>query len=148
MAPFVGTWELIPESSDNIDKAVEKAIARMSFIARPIARGKLKHHNKAFSRTFITLSPDGLEIRHDGGIEARYPSPLVDVRAKDVDGGTVLTSVTPGPVMTLRYKSADGVREDQYILNEDRTMLTIAVRVASPRLPNELTYKLVFRKTS
>ena len=37
-----GTYTLDQDNSDNINDAIEKAVGKMNFLKRPIARGRLK----------------------------------------------------------------------------------------------------------
>src|SRR3954465_15907556 len=52
-----GTFVLDRAHSDDVNRAIETAVSRMSFITRPIARGRLRRTNTPYSRLSIDFTP-------------------------------------------------------------------------------------------
>ncbi|MBC8168027.1 MAG: hypothetical protein H7Y20_19435 [Bryobacteraceae bacterium] len=144
---YAGTWRLNPSASDNIDKAIEEAIAPMNFIARPIARGRLKSRNAPFPTVSIKLEGSGVRVAHEAGLTASYPGPGSTVRTTAPDGTDVHTRFTTDPVLVFTYEADSGKREDRYELSGDNSAVTIFVRLTSPKLPRPVAYKLVFNRS-
>ncbi|MBC7926293.1 MAG: hypothetical protein H7039_11610 [Bryobacteraceae bacterium] len=144
---YAGKWELQAAASDNIEGAIEKTIAPMNFVKRPIARGKLKRRNYAFPRMTIASGADGLLINQEKGLNVTYQMPNVAVRTKAPDGAQVLSTLSAGPGLILNHVTEEGKREDNYILSSDGAVLTMAVSLSSTHLPQPLTYKLVYGRS-
>src|SRR5690349_10370358 len=52
--PFLqGTYTLDAAASDDVNEAIERAIARMNVVKRPIARGRLKKTNQPYQQVVI-----------------------------------------------------------------------------------------------
>lgn len=144
---YAGTWRLNSPASDNIDKAIEEAIAPMNFIARPIARGRLKTRNAPFPSVSIKVEGSGVRVAHEAGLTASYPGPGSPVRTTAPDGTDVHTRFTTDPVLTFTYEADSGIREDRYVLSGDNTAVTIFVRLTSAKLPRPVLYKLVYNRS-
>jgi hypothetical protein len=144
---YTGKWELVRQESDNIDKAVESTIASMSFIARPIARMKLKRRNVAFPHFTIEQSSGGVRVRHEQGLDVLYPEAGVAVKTRAPDGTGVVARLDADTDLLLSYDAGEGRREDRYALRGDGSTLTLSVRLTSSKLPKPLSYRLVYRRS-
>jgi hypothetical protein len=145
---YTGRWTLVPAASDNIDKAIETTVSSMNFVARPIARGRLKRRNVAFPSFQIAAEDRGLHVRHQQGLDVVYPSEGTAVHTRAPDNSDVTTKLATEPVLKLTYDAEGGRREDQYILSTDGSTLTMAVRIVSPNLPKPLVYRLAYRRSN
>lgn len=143
---YTGDWVLVPEASDNVEQAIEKTIAPMSFVTRPIARTRLRARNVAFPRMTITVNQDGLRVRHEKGMNVLYKAPDALLQVVTPDGSDAATQVLFDPDPHLRYEAESGKREDRYTLAADGSRLVLTVQVTSPKLPGPLTYKLVYSR--
>lgn len=133
--------------SDDIEQAIEKTIAPLNFVTRPVARGRLKRRNVAFPYFEVTVNESGARFRHEKGLDVTYSTPDVKVQAKAPDGSLVITHMSVEPVLTLSYDAEGGQRVDSYVLSGDGAKLTLSVRLTSARLPMPLQYKLLYRRT-
>ena len=143
---YSGDWVLVRDASDNVEQAIEKTIAPMSFITRPIARTRLRARNVAFPRMTITVSTGGLRVRHEKGLNVLYLTPESPVEVVATDGSDAVSQVSFDPNPLFTYEAESGKREDRYTLSPDGSRLTITVLMTSPRLPGPLTYKLVYAR--
>lgn len=116
----------------------------MSFVARPIARMKLKRKNVAFPRMTITVNGQGLRIQHQQGMNVLYPAPSVSVPGRAPDDTQMVSKLVFDPSMDIVYDAEDGRREDRYTLSPDGSQIAMNVTLTSARLPQPLSYKLVF----
>ena len=145
---YAGRWELVPEESDNIVRAVEKTVESLNFVIRPVARARLNRRSVAFPFFEITVAGSGVRVRHEKGLDVTYASVDVSVQTKAPDGATVTTRMSADPVLTLAYEADDGQRVDRYVLSGDGGKLALSVRLTSAKLPNPLEYTLVYRRAA
>jgi hypothetical protein len=141
-------YALIPDSSENIRAAIDRTVAHMNFITRPIARSRLSKINPTPQHVQIDLEADTVSIAFDNG------NPVVS----PLDGETVpwlnpLTGETnqahaavSGDTVRQTIIAHDGERENALIFSNDGERLRLHVTVTSHRLPRPLIYDLVFRK--
>jgi len=144
---YAGRWDLIAGESDNIDRAIEGTIASMSFITRPIARVKLKRRNVAFPSFQLDVSDHEIHVKHEQGLDVAYPASGVAVKTRAPDGTDVVAVIQIDPTLMQSYVADNAVREDRYLLSDDGSRLTIAVRITSVHLPKPLVYKLVYQRS-
>ena len=127
-----------------IDKAIETAVAKMNFIKRPIARGRLKKTNPAYARVEIAGTADEFDVKFDGRKSVQIPltgKPIVWVR----DDGEKLdvSARREGSQVVQTFKSADGQRINRFNLGAD-DKLTLDVTVSSEQLPAPVHYEMTF----
>ena len=142
------TYTLIPDSSDDIKAAVNQTVEHMSFVTRPIARGRLNKTNPLPQRVQVTQDQDTLAVAFDDGNPVITP----------LDGHAVpwQSSLTHEDYQAHAERSADttaqvivapdGERKNAYVFSDDGTRLTLRVTVSSHRLPRPLVYTLRFRR--
>lgn len=142
-----GTWQFVPEESDNINQAVDRAVSHLNFLIRGIARGRLRGANKPIQQIVLDY-PDGnvyLLLRAD---EPPVISPqdgaVVPYTRADGEVVQVKTELVPG-VITQFFDSDDGQKEHVYRLRPDGTM-AMEVTVLSERLREPFRYTWVFRQ--
>lgn len=143
---YTGTWDLVREESDSITPVIEAVVAKMSFVVRPIARGRLAKTQVAFPSISITREGQGIRIRHTGGTDVAHSDTTAPIEAKAPDGSVITVRLDAGPPLVQSYQSGEGVRKNTYTLNSDSSRMTLDVLVTSPRLPKPIAYKLVYRR--
>lgn len=146
--PPVASYTLIPDSSDDIKAAVNQTVEHMSFITRPVARGRLNKTNPLPQHVQVARTNDTLSVAFDGGNPVITP----------LDGDTVpwRSSLTKEDYKAHAERRADttaqvivapdGERTNEYVFSPDGSRLELRVTVASHRLPRPLTYVLRFRR--
>jgi putative oxidoreductase len=143
------TYVLAADSSDDIKAAVNRTVDPMSFITRPIARGRLNATNPTPQQVHVTVGGDTIGVAFDDG------NPVVT----PLDGSTVpwqssLTHETyqvhatmQGDTVSQHIAAPDGVRQNSYLFVGRGQRLRLRVTVTSHRLPGPLVYDLLFRRT-
>ena len=142
-----GSYVLASQGSGDINRAIESAIARMNFITRPIARGRLRRTNIPYERLNLAITPSQITTVVDGGKPVVTPSSGTFVKWRREDGETFDVSTRwQGESLSQTFRAEDGQRENVYTLGADGSTLTLAVTLTSPRLPGPVKYSLTYRK--
>ena len=144
-----GTYTLDQALSDNINDAIEKAVGKMNFLKRPIARGRLKKLNPIYHQVAITSSPNEISVTVDNEPALRTSAKGTPVAWVGPDGGKVSASMelSDGHLVQT-FTSADGRRVNDYTLSPDGKTLTMQVTETSPRLSQPIRYQQIYRRVS
>ena len=144
-----GTYVLDQTDSDNMSEVIEDAVGKLNFLTRDVARGRLKKLNPAYHQVAITSSPNEIRVTVDNQPPLRTPVKGSSVAWVGPDGGKVNASMQlVGRHLAQTFTSADGRRVNDYTLSPDGRTLTMQVTETSPRLPQAITYKQVYRRVS
>ena len=144
-----GTYILDEGDSDNVNEVIEDAVGKLNFLTRDIARERLKKLNPAYRQVAITSSSNEISVTVDNQPPLRSPAKGAPVAWVGPDGGKVNVSLQlAGQRLEQTFTSADGRRVNDYTLSPDGRTLTMQVRETSPRLPQGITYKQVYRRVS
>jgi hypothetical protein len=148
MPPGTTTYTLMADSSDDIKAAVNQTVEHMSFITRPIARGRLNRTNPLPERVQVTASGDTLAVAFDGGNPVVTPldgQPVPwrsSLTHEDYQAHVEQSADTTAQVII----APDGERKNAYVFSPDGSRLELEVTVSSHRLPQPLRYTLRFRR--
>lgn len=142
-----GSYTFVAEGSDDLNQAIEAAVAKMNFVIRPLARRRLRNANLPYRGISITSTATEITTRPDTGAPVTSPSdgtPVLWVR----ETGEKLHVTTEWQAGTLEqtFRADDGQRVNRFSLSPDGSVLTMHVTVTSPRLPRPLTYALRYRR--
>jgi hypothetical protein len=143
-------YSLIPDSSDDIKAAINQTVEHMSFITRPIARGRLNKTNPLPQHIQVTQGSDTISVAFDDGNPVVTPldgnavpwrSSLTreDYQAHAEHAGDATAQVIVAP---------DGERKNTLVFSDDGARLALEVTITSHRLPQPLHYILRFRRDS
>lgn len=148
---LAGRWVLDSAASDDIPAAIERTVAPMNFVTRPIARSRLRTVNRAAPVVELRLRQDTVETVWAGGPPARArlggpPAPYRDRRGEDMSYRASARAGAAGPEFSETYQPGDGSRTNTWTLSADGRTLTVAVEVRSPQLPDPLRYRVVYRR--
>jgi putative oxidoreductase len=150
--PPAGSYSYIiaADSSDDVRNAVNRTVEPMSFITRPIARGRLNATNPTPQDVKVTVVGDTLGVAFDGGTPVVTP----------LDGATVpwqsslthetyqVHAMVQGDTVSQLIAAPDGVRQNAYLFSGGGERLRLRVTVTSHRLPGPLVYDLLFRRAT
>ncbi|CAN5616948.1 hypothetical protein BH23GEM7_BH23GEM7_22310 [soil metagenome] len=144
-----GSYTYLRAASDDINQAIERGIAGMNFVTRPVARGRLRKTNEPFGAITISRTPAEVAIATDGGAPVVTPADGSAVRWRREDGEVfqVSTALRDG-VLRQTFVADDGQRENALSLSADGDTLTMRVTVTSPRLPRPVSYRLVYLRAA
>lgn len=144
------TYTLIPDSSDDIKAAINQTVEHMSFITRPVARGRLTKSNPLPQVVHVVVSPDTFSVTFDNGNPVATP-----FKGDTVPYHSVITNEdykahydAVADTASQAIVSKDGVRRNTFIFLGGGQRLRMHVTVSSPRLPGPLNYQLLFAKSS
>ena len=142
----IGEFVLDDSLSDNTNTAINEATSDMNFIARPIARKRLRSSNPPTTVVMIETIGDSVVITSDATIALRakpdgVPMKWTAFRGEPLD---VTTTFADG-VLTNVFAAGDGSRTNRYTL-KDNDLLEMHVTISSPRLQRPVEYKKVYRR--
>lgn len=144
-----GTFTIDRAQSDDVNRAIETAVARMSFVTRPIARGRLRRTNPVYSRVVIASSGSEITTTFDQRRPVTSPGNGSAVKWTREDGEVFdLSTEWENGRLVQTFRAEDGTRTNTYSISADGRVLTMQVRLTSPRLSQPLTYNLVFNRAS
>ena len=135
------------EGQQQIERAIESAVAKMNFVTRPIARGRLKKTNPAYQRIRIAQEGPQLSIQFDERAPLQVPADGRSVKWTREDGEVFDVNATrEAGAMTQTFKAEDGERINRFSLSPDGNALTLEVTITSPRLPAPVKYALKYQR--
>jgi hypothetical protein len=140
----VGDWALV--SAPDLAKVIATAIAPMNFIVRPIARARLAKTNEAYRTVRIQRESGTITITYDQRQPQLMPADgrAVDWTREDGEKFRISARMDQDDLVQT-YQAEDGERTNVFHVDATNRTLTLAVTVASPRLPGPLRYTLTYR---
>jgi hypothetical protein len=146
-SPFNGSFTLVAEQSDNVEQAINQAIGRMNIATRQIARPRLRRTNQPYQRVTIATTSSQVSITTDSRAPITTAAAGTPIKWTREDGEVLDVSTTwDNNRLRQVFAAEDGRRENVYSLSPDGRTLTLNVTVTSGRLPQPLTYRLVYQR--
>lgn len=143
-----GTYNFVPAQSSDVSQAIDKAVEKMNFIKRPIARGRLAKTNTPYQRIRIELGASEAEITYDARKPIRMPLNGQPIKWTRDDGEVFdVSAMIDGGKLLQTYKAEDGLRVNSFY-RDSNGLLHLQVEVSSPQLPQPVRYDLVYQPTS
>jgi len=141
-------YALSPDESDDVRAAIEHAIARMNFIARPIARRRLMRANHPSPLLTFSVRPDTLAVTFAGLNPIVTPlSGNVVPWVRGQTGETYAVHIAfVGDTLRQTIADDDGERENDFVFLDDGATVEMHVTLTADRLPAPLHYVEVFRE--
>ena len=152
-----GTWNLNREQSDDINARINTAVARMNVVVRQIARPRLRSTNTAYPRLVMAYDQSKVQVDMAGRPSVSSPANGQPVLWQRDTGATCtqlkgdcvrVTHEWNGGALTQSFQAEDGRRVNAFTVSPDGRTMTMNVTITSPRLPQPLTYKLVYDRAS
>lgn len=142
----VGEYVLDESLSDDVEEAINASTASMNFIARPIARKRLRSTNPITRVVTIEAVGDSVVVTSDRQIVVRakpdgVPMPWSAFRGEELQ----VTTTFENGILVNTFSAGDGARTNRYILREDG-LLEMLITITSPRLKRPVEYKRVYRR--
>ena len=148
-AKMTGTFRLAePEDAlkERLAAAIEHAIEPMNFIARPIARSRLRSVVYYCTRYEMALGPEKVHVACDD-------RPPIDRRLDNSEGKVAGLQAEPvdvkvsvgGDTVELAIAGSEGTRVTTYRFGENET-LEVDVKVVSPSLQRPVAWKVLYRR--
>jgi hypothetical protein len=143
-------YALSPGESDDVSAAINRTVAHLLFLIRPIARHRLSRTNRAPAYLTFAVQRDTITITFERANPIRAPRDGTSVPwASGVSSETYLTHIVFA-TDTLRQEilASDGAREDDFVFTDNGDRVVMHVTLRADLLPTPLVYTLVFRRTS
>jgi hypothetical protein len=142
-----GSYKYAPDQSADVPQAIDKAIEKMNFIKRPIARSRLATTNKPYQKIHIELGASEVVITYDDQAPIRMPLGGESIKWTRADGEVFNVAASfDGSKLVQTYKAEDGQRVNAF--TKQGGALQMDVEVSSPQLPQPLKYALLYRPAS
>jgi hypothetical protein len=143
-----GTYVIDPAHSENVDAAIERSIADMSFVIRPVARSRLVKTNPRYQRIALSHTETAIAVRFDARKPIEMPADGHKIPWNREDGEKFDVSAQwSGAQLVMRLTAEDGERTNTFVLEPDDT-LKLHVQITSARLPKPVTYVLAYRRAA
>jgi hypothetical protein len=142
-----GVFIINRNASDDIGTAIDQTVARLSFVTRPTERAKLRKTNTSYSRITIATNKKEASIQYD--IERGITAPLnalVKWTAPDGEKYDVRIEWRAAVLVQTLTHQKEGTRTNSFTVSPDGKTVSMFVVVRKPKLPEPLTYKLVFNR--
>jgi len=144
-----GTFVIDRAHSDDVNRAIDQAVARMSFVTRPIARGRLRRTNTVYQRVVVNFTQTEVSTTFDQRRAITSPANGQPVKWTREDGEVFdLSTEWQGQRLVQTFRAEDGTRTNTYTISADGRVLTMHVVLRSPRLSGPVEYNLVFNRAS
>lgn len=133
---------------EQLIEAIEAVVADMNFIARPIARKRLRESNLPSAELHLVFSDDEITIARPGRPTVSAP----------LDGSMVVWKSPDGDEFEVRHRLVgdhrlvqefvgDGNRsENIFALDPDGSRLTVQTTITADRLPETLRFSMSYRR--
>jgi hypothetical protein len=142
-----GAYSIDDAASDDINKAIEATVAKVNFILRPVARGRLRATNAQYRKVEISSNEKEVSIVFDQLEAIKSPIDGTFVNWTREDGEKLRVNITfKNGKLVQSLKAADGQRVNTFSLSAQGDKMTIQVVVTSPRIPEPLNYSLVYKR--
>jgi hypothetical protein len=141
-------YQLVPDESDDVKAAIDRAISHMNFIVRPIARHRLARTNHPPAHLTFVTRPDTLVVTFEGANPIVTPRdgqliPWVSGVSREIYR---VKAMVAGDTLHQTIVASDGHRVDDFVFSDGGERVRLDVRLYADRLPAPLTYSLMFRR--
>lgn len=146
-AGVAGSFAYDAAASDDVEKAITKAIEPMNPIVKLVAKGRLEKVNQPYKHVTIATTGGKLSVTTDGRapIVVASGGSIKWTRPEDDEKLDVSMSLS-GSTLTESFTSPDGKRVNVFSPSADGKKLTMAVTVTSSKLPKPLTYRISYKR--
>lgn len=147
-AAFVGEFKHVggQKDSEQIDAAIETAVAAVSPLVRGIGRKRLQETNQIPGSVELKLDGEQLGVvqggeQHEAALDGKK------VTSKNQFGDKVKVShELRGGKLVQTIEGEGGKRINRYKLSSDGKRMTMSVEISSPHLPVSVTYSLSYER--
>lgn len=142
---FAGQWNLDPSRTENLEKAVDRALEPENFFTRMVARKRILRVARSPRTMNISQVGEGILVT----TESHAPPPVVP------GGAPVIWMRPKGSPVKIRmemdgnrlvqvFETDAGNRLQRFSVSADGKQLSVDVEVSSPRLQRKVGYRVAF----
>jgi len=141
-----GTYRLTIDrdvAEERIEEAIETATDDMGPLREAIGSNRLEERNPVIDELAIDVREDTIRVRYG---DRRFDLPRGDFGSVEVPGGETarVRARIRDDRLLVDWRMEEGRRHDVFRLNGDQLILTL--RTASDQLPDDVLYRLPFRR--
>lgn len=141
-----GTYRLAMDrdaAAERIEEAIERATEDMGPLREAVGRNRLEERNPVIDSLAIDVREDTIRVRYG---DQRFELPRGHFGDVSVPGGETarVRARIRGGRLLVDWRMEDGRRHDVFRLDGDRLVLTL--RTTSEKLPDDVLYRLPFRR--
>jgi hypothetical protein len=138
-------YDVVPEESDDIRAAIDRSVEHMNFIARPIARHRLRATNPMPLQLRLDATRDTIVVRLGDAPPAALPRDGTAVPWVDIDGDKCRISlVLAGDTLIEHIAAHGGQSETRYVMLDGGQRVREDVRISSSHLSAPVVYSVMF----
>jgi hypothetical protein len=142
-----GSFVSMSRSDKAIADAIDKSVADFNFVARPIARSRLKKANPTITQAVFLQEGADVAVTLGAQKPARAAAGAAPVKWTRNDGETFdVKFAWEGSTLVQSFTAADGVRHNRYTLSADGNTLSVNVSLHSDQLKVPVTYQLAMSR--
>ena len=144
----MGSWNLIGPAAaeERRDAAIAAAVEDMMFIARPIARRRMRNELPVHRRVSFTQTPTGLRAQI-GRYDLNFPADGSVHNVRDPwDNDIRFSQQFQGQRLRQVFRAENGVLYHAFRVSGNGQRLTLSIRVTTPRLPADARYQYTYRR--
>lgn len=140
-------------ATKRVHAAIERVVADMNFVKRPIARSRLKDTNQVCNKYYFKIKGENISIKCDDF--KNFTSPLsgkiVPTIGSDGESKYRLSQKVEAKggktVITQIFRAEDGRRKTIFVYDPDARTLSVSVNVRGDALEGrDVAYKLKFKE--
>lgn len=149
-AALSNSYSVQAGADERLRESVERAVAPMNFVLRPVARRRLLALNQPSARVEIIVRDDSVVIRYSNQPELRAKRggtrPWQNSAGENltVEVRALASAPAAEPLLVERYTAEDGTRENRWFLDPSTGHARLEVSIASPRLPSPMRLQLSY----
>jgi hypothetical protein len=146
-ARLIGVFVNRTPTDKYIKDAIDRSVASFNFVARPVARSRLKKSNPVITRAEFSRDSTNVVVRL-GTQKPSAASPGGSTVKWTRDDGEVLDVgfSWDGATLVQSFKAEDGMRYNRYSLAPDGNTLTVDVTLTSDMLEVPVKYQLTLAR--
>ncbi len=150
LTSFDGVYALAADARElsGMEQSIDRVVDQMNLFIREIARGEIHRRIDPEQRIHLTvLGDETISIALDdwGPIEVGVNGPARQVR--DAAGENVRLTMRFAGGRLIQHSSAPrGARTNTFVLSPDASRLQMSVRITSDQLPDDIRYRLTYRR--
>jgi hypothetical protein len=143
---WVGAFANENQTREGIEAAIETAVSGMNFIARPIARSRLRKTNAPYKEIVISRRGDIVSVAFDGQPSIEMPADGRAVKWRRSDGEEFdVSALVSDDALVQTFKAEDGQRVNTFTANA-AGQLTMEAAITSPQLAKPVIYTLLYER--
>lgn len=143
-----GTWRLAtPNAEGEIDRSIARVVDRMSFFIRGIAQSRIDESVNPERVVRIEPHQERVRVALDDWGPVELSLDGRQRRARSADGQPLrVRAALQGEHLTLVQAANEGARVSYFSGARGGDTMRMTVRVQSPRLPEDIVYRLDYRR--